>query len=68
MPLPESPILETVVVCNAADRIGRRLKLATTIASKSPVATVGTKRLINYSRDHSVNDGELCDTNFGLRC
>ena len=35
-----------------------RLKLASTIAEKSPVATMGTKKLINYSRDHSVEDGK----------
>ncbi|KAI8149637.1 ClpP/crotonase-like domain-containing protein [Fennellomyces sp. T-0311] len=33
------------------------LKLAHTIASKSPVAVVGTKHLLNYSRDHGVKAG-----------
>ncbi|KAF2238153.1 ClpP/crotonase [Viridothelium virens] len=33
------------------------LKLASAIAEKSPVAVMGTKKLINYSRDHSVEDG-----------
>ncbi|KAI9684376.1 MAG: hypothetical protein M1829_002186 [Trizodia sp. TS-e1964] len=33
------------------------LQLAIAIAAKSPVATAGTKELLNYSRDHSVADG-----------
>ncbi|KAI9693383.1 MAG: hypothetical protein M1820_009312 [Bogoriella megaspora] len=33
------------------------LKLAAKIAEKSPVAVQGTKKLLNYSRDHSVDDG-----------
>jgi hypothetical protein len=33
------------------------IKLAREIASKSPVAALGTKKLLNYSRDHSVDDG-----------
>eukprot|EP00658_Telonema_sp_P-2_P070462 TRINITY_DN59969_c0_g1_i1.p1 TRINITY_DN59969_c0_g1~~TRINITY_DN59969_c0_g1_i1.p1 ORF type:complete len:131 (+),score=26.32 TRINITY_DN59969_c0_g1_i1:247-639(+) len=32
------------------------LELASQIASKSPVATHGIKRLLNYSRDHTVDD------------
>lgn len=32
------------------------LSLATTIASKSPVATLGIKEFLNYTRDHSVSD------------
>ena len=31
-------------------------KLAQTIASKSPVAVEGTKIVLNYSRDHPVQD------------
>lgn len=32
------------------------LKLAKTIATKSPVAVQGTKHLLNHARDHSVQD------------
>ena len=32
---------------------------ATTVASKSPVAVQGTKRILDYSRDHTVADGEF---------
>ncbi len=32
-------------------------ELAEAIASKSPLAMMGTKRVINYQRDHSVDDG-----------
>ncbi|GAA5823483.1 hypothetical protein JCM3770_004473 [Rhodotorula araucariae] len=33
------------------------VKLATVIASKSPIATLSTKHLINYSREHTVQEG-----------
>lgn len=33
------------------------VELAALIASKSPVAVQGTKELLNWSRDHSVQDG-----------
>ena len=31
-------------------------KLAQTIASKSPIAVEGTKIVLNYSRDHPIQD------------
>ncbi|KAI8884967.1 ClpP/crotonase [Backusella circina FSU 941] len=37
--------------------LAEALKVAKNIASKSPVALVGTKHLLNYSRDHSVAEG-----------
>lgn len=37
--------------------VAAALKLANLMASKSPVAVQGTKEILNYSRDHSVQDG-----------
>ncbi|PSN73385.1 ClpP/crotonase [Corynespora cassiicola Philippines] len=37
--------------------VAEALRIATTIASKSPVATMGTKELLNYSRDRTIEDG-----------
>ncbi|KGO42471.1 Crotonase, core [Penicillium expansum] len=37
--------------------IAAAFKLADLIASKSPVAVQGTKEILNFSRDHSVQDG-----------
>ncbi|KGO73700.1 Crotonase, core [Penicillium italicum] len=37
--------------------IAAAFKLASQIASKSPVAVQGTKEILNFSRDHSVQDG-----------
>ena len=33
------------------------MAIANEIASKSPIAIAGTKRMISYMRDHSVDDG-----------
>lgn len=33
------------------------MKIATTIASKSPLSIRGTKQIVRYARDHSVADG-----------
>jgi delta(3,5)-delta(2,4)-dienoyl-CoA isomerase len=43
-----------------ADALRAGLKLAGLIASKSPVAVQGTKELLNWSRDHPVQDGRQC--------
>ncbi|KAI8883174.1 ClpP/crotonase, partial [Backusella circina FSU 941] len=51
--------------CGFVNRVEKNLdaclaeafNLAKTITSKSPVALVGTKHFLNYSRDHSVAEG-----------
>ncbi|KAI0451104.1 enoyl CoA hydratase-like protein [Xylaria acuta] len=45
------------VLENKSEAIGSATKLASLIASKSPVAVQGTKEILNYSRDNSVADG-----------
>ena len=37
--------------------LGEALRIAALVAGKSPVAVQGTKELMNYSRDHTVQDG-----------
>ena len=37
--------------------VAAALNMAKTIASKSPVAVQGSKVILNYSRDHSVDEG-----------
>jgi Delta3,5-Delta2,4-dienoyl-CoA isomerase len=37
--------------------VKKGVQLAALIASKSPVAVLGTKKLLDWSRDHSVEDG-----------
>lgn len=39
--------------------IKEALRWAAIVAEKSPVAVQGTKELLNWSRDHGVQDGEL---------
>ena len=38
--------------------IGKAVELASLMASKSPVAVQGTKEVINFSRDHTIQDGK----------
>ncbi|KAI0206071.1 enoyl CoA hydratase-like protein [Astrocystis sublimbata] len=45
------------VLESKAHAIDAATELATLVASKSPVAVQGTKEILNYSRDHSVEDG-----------
>ncbi|KAI1906023.1 hypothetical protein LOZ53_004455 [Ophidiomyces ophidiicola] len=40
-----------------ADAVDAAVKLGALIASKSPIAVQGTKELLNWSRDHSIQDG-----------
>ncbi|PTU21559.1 hypothetical protein P175DRAFT_0434170 [Aspergillus ochraceoroseus IBT 24754] len=42
---------------NKAEAVRGAVDLAALIASKSPVAVQGTKELLNWSRDHTVQDG-----------
>ena len=39
--------------------LARALEMVSLIASKSPVAVQATKDVLNFSRDHSVQDGKL---------
>eukprot|EP00745_Piridium_sociabile_P033346 TRINITY_DN57137_c0_g1_i1.p1 TRINITY_DN57137_c0_g1~~TRINITY_DN57137_c0_g1_i1.p1 ORF type:complete len:117 (+),score=26.75 TRINITY_DN57137_c0_g1_i1:41-391(+) len=45
------------VFADRASLMAGALELARTIASKSPVAVQGSKLSMNYSRDHTVQDG-----------
>ncbi|KAJ7134120.1 ClpP/crotonase-like domain-containing protein [Mycena filopes] len=49
-------LLSTVVPGGREEVIAAALKLAGVIASKSPIAVSGTKRILLHSRDHSVSD------------
>ena len=42
---------------NKKEAVSEALNWARLIASKSPVAVQGTKNILNYSRDHSVQEG-----------
>ena len=37
--------------------IDKAMEIARSIASKSPIAVQGTKALLDYSRDHSIREG-----------
>ncbi|KAJ3103193.1 putative enoyl CoA hydratase [Phlyctochytrium planicorne] len=49
--------LVSKVLSSKAEVIEEAMKIATIIAAKSPIATIGTKRVLNYSRDHTVAEG-----------
>lgn len=49
--------LVSSVYKDKAEAVVQAIKLAATIATKSPVATLGTKEIINYSRDKTVAEG-----------
>lgn len=48
------------VAVGKEEGVKRALEIARVIAAKSPVAALGTKEILNYSRDRSVEDGECC--------
>lgn len=50
--------LVSAVYETKAEALVSAVNKAELIAGKSPVAVMGTKEVINYSRDHSVQDGE----------
>lgn len=49
--------LVSAVYKDKTEAVDEALKLATLIASKSPVAVLGTKEIMNYSRDRTVEEG-----------
>lgn len=49
--------LVTHVLQTHEDAMARARKIAKEISAKSPLAIAGTKVALNYSRDHSVQDG-----------
>lgn len=49
-------LVSRVVPGSRAEVVKEALAIAKTIAAKSPVAVHGTKRVLQYSRDHSVQD------------
>lgn len=44
------------VLKNADAMMTRVMSLAATIAAKSPLAVIGTKEMLNYTRDHTVDE------------
>lgn len=49
----------SAVLDNKKAALDRALEMGKLIASKSPAAVQSTKEVINFSRDHSVADGQL---------
>ncbi len=45
------------VFATQEEMLAHVMELAREIASKAPVAVAGSKRMINYARDHSIADG-----------
>ncbi|WWD18439.1 hypothetical protein CI109_102891 [Kwoniella shandongensis] len=53
----EIGFLSEVVQGGRGEVIAAAVEIAKVIAEKSPVAVVGTKHLLNHSRDHTVDEG-----------
>ena len=51
------------VLENKEAAVHRATEIATLIASKSPIAVQGTKTLLDYSRDHSIREGQSSGIN-----
>ncbi|KAI8849279.1 ClpP/crotonase-like domain-containing protein [Chytridium lagenaria] len=49
--------LVSKILPSKTELVDEALKMAAVIAGKSPVATVGTKHVLNYSREHTVEEG-----------
>jgi len=49
--------VSSVVEGSRAEVVNRGLEMAAVLAGKSPVAVQGTKEVLNFSRDHSTEDG-----------
>ena len=48
-------------VCEGKEKtIEAAIRWATLVAEKSPVAVQGTKEILNWSRDHNIQDGKSC--------
>jgi Delta3,5-Delta2,4-dienoyl-CoA isomerase len=45
------------IVENRDKAVEKALEIATTIAEKTPAAVQGTKVLLDYSRDHTIQEG-----------
>ncbi len=57
----------SAVYSTKSEAVAQGLKLASLIASKSPVATQSTKALLNYSVNHSIEEGEFVYSTSGCK-
>ncbi|WWC70792.1 uncharacterized protein I206_104744 [Kwoniella pini CBS 10737] len=53
----EIGFLSDVINGGRGEVIAAALEMAKVIASKSPIAVIGTKHLLNHARDHTVEEG-----------
>ena len=57
----------TKVVETKTEALSEALRAAQLLASKSPAAVQGTKELLNYSRDHGVDNSKCHGFSFFVR-